>query len=329
MEDIDEEMKLIYGSNTDYITRSGRLLKYMKGKGYFEKVTSINEHNGYVYGAITFTDGNKSRRMHRIIALAFVDNPDTENLIHVGHKNNIKHDNSPDNLYWTTNKDNTQKAFDDGLNITVKGIDNITSKPLSVIEGDKVVAVYGSIREADRNIENLTTSYLSDILKREGKYKPRSRKYIYKPITVEEYNSYDDSFKNKQLVDVTVPKQQSIFKAINMATGEESIHDNQKEFARDNNLNQASISQAIKENSTYNGWIFELIKKTSYKESSAYTNYIDTINEITIENIKTKEVKTFITQKDLKEFFNIKGHDIKQYYKKDQLIFSKWRVVAC
>lgn len=45
------------------------------------------------------------RYVHRIVAHAFIDNSD--NLPQVGHKDHDKENNSVENLYWTTQKQNT------------------------------------------------------------------------------------------------------------------------------------------------------------------------------------------------------------------------------
>ena len=75
---------------------------------------SQSEVNGYKYCGIKYKNGKIiSKRVHRLVAEAFIPNPNGYRV--VGHKNNIKNDNRVENLYWTTTKENTQKAFDDGL----------------------------------------------------------------------------------------------------------------------------------------------------------------------------------------------------------------------
>lgn len=52
------------------------------------------------------------RYVHRLVAIAFLDNPD--NLPQVGHSDHTRTNNSVDNLYWTTQKQNTRDGIDAG-----------------------------------------------------------------------------------------------------------------------------------------------------------------------------------------------------------------------
>lgn len=60
---------------------------------YYKKTKYINKRNGYVYVNIYQNDTKscKNVRLHKLIALYFIPNPN--NLPIVGHKNNIRHDN--------------------------------------------------------------------------------------------------------------------------------------------------------------------------------------------------------------------------------------------
>lgn len=331
LEDIHEEMKLISGSDTDFITPNGNVYKLNKlYNKYYKKKTTINKNNGYVYCAITMSNGkNRGHRVHKLVALAYVENPNPEKLLVVGHKDNIKYHNVYTNLYWTTTQENTQKAIDDKLLINRIGIENENSYPLKVTSlQDELVAVYGSMREAERNIENIDLSYIAKMIQKDGDYKPRGKKYKYIQITKEEFGNIDNKYKNLKLIEnPKMNKQPSIFKATNLITGEEIVSDNQKQFAKIHNLEQSRISHAIRNKTVYESWEFELIEKTTYKEASGYTNLIDTYDETVLENIKTHEQKTFTTKKELKDYFGLKGHDILQYLKNNQLIFSEWKVI--
>ena len=72
--------------------KDGMILKpYMNNKGYFK---------------ISLQEGRKAikKRIHRLVAIAFVPNP--KNLPQVNHMDGNKQNNSYTNLEWVTNKEN-------------------------------------------------------------------------------------------------------------------------------------------------------------------------------------------------------------------------------
>lgn len=75
------------------LPRRGRILRW--------------EFDKYGYPVVTLSRESKTKtfKIHRIVALAFIPNPD--NLPQVDHKNNLKYDNRPENLRWCTTQQNT------------------------------------------------------------------------------------------------------------------------------------------------------------------------------------------------------------------------------
>lgn len=62
-----------------------------------------NRGNGYKV-VVLFSNGHKMYAVHRLVALAFIPNPD--GLPQINHKNEIKTDNRAENLEWCTPKQN-------------------------------------------------------------------------------------------------------------------------------------------------------------------------------------------------------------------------------
>ena len=227
---IHEQMVLIKGSDTDYITPSGIVYADYDDNMYYPKYPFENKNNHYMYVSVRFSDGKvKSRRVHVLLAKAFLFNPDPKNLKIVGHKDNNKHNNSLENLYWTTNQENIQKAVDDGLNTFRIAEDNEQSNPIKVMDKNtlEIVGIYGSLRECARCIENVTLSNISKIYKSDN-YRPRLKKYIYKSISIDEFNSYPKNLINKHLVETPKnSKHPKIFRMVNKNMRYDSILDNQ------------------------------------------------------------------------------------------------------
>lgn len=150
-ETIAEPLKVIEDNDDYYITPSGKVYREYPN-GFMPRKPYKNEKNGYLYIAIVKSDGiKKTYRLHRLVAKAYILNP--ENYPLVGHKDNIKEHCDASNLYWTTNSENIQKAVDDGLLVNDKGYEDSQSKP--VICYDKYfneICRFGSISECHREL---------------------------------------------------------------------------------------------------------------------------------------------------------------------------------
>lgn len=116
----------IPGLKPYYVTETGDVYSIKKLR------TFINKKNGYVYCM--------GRRVHRLVALAFLDNP--ENKPEVNHKNGIKNDNTLENLEWVTDSENITHAIKD------LGKGNV--KKVVQLYKNEIIGKYYSVREASR-----------------------------------------------------------------------------------------------------------------------------------------------------------------------------------
>ncbi len=330
--DIKEPISLISGSTTDYISPSGIIYSEYSDDLYYPKSPFCNNKNGYMYINVKFKNGKmKSRRLHVLLAKAFIYNPNPKIYKIVGHKDNDKTNNNLDNLYWTTTQENTQKAVDDGLIIYKKGENNNGSNYIKVLDKNtfEVVGVYGSLRECCRCIENITLSTISKVYKLDDYY-PRSRKYIYRQISKEEYDLYPEFTKGIHLIESQpVKKNPLVFRMTNRNLRFEKIFDNQVEASKICNIPQALISKYLKENNTslHNGWKFELIGETTRRNSSAYENHINSVDSITIKNIYDGRILQFETAQKLQEFVGLNGNNINDYIKDDNILMNEWKII--
>ena len=72
---------------------------------------------GYQIVGLSKNGKRKEGKVHRLVAKAFIDNPD--NKKQVNHKDGNKKNNSVDNLEWVTNQENVIHAFKTGVRKTI------------------------------------------------------------------------------------------------------------------------------------------------------------------------------------------------------------------
>ena len=87
--------------------RKGKVLKHSLDK------------RGYPCVRVSINDVKKSDRIHRLVATAFVKNPESKEQ--VNHKDGNKENNLYTNLEWSTNSENLQHSYDIGLRAHIKG----------------------------------------------------------------------------------------------------------------------------------------------------------------------------------------------------------------
>ena len=116
-----------------HISKRGKIYSRwdVNGKGilskrYHLKQPHLNKNGRYTIGLSQPGIGTTKWLVHRLVALVYLPNP--EGLPYVCHKDNVPTNNSVNNLYWGTQKDNMSQASKDGRMIQAKGKDSVHYK---------------------------------------------------------------------------------------------------------------------------------------------------------------------------------------------------------
>lgn len=100
-------------------------------------MSECKDSDGYVVIGLRNNKGRCTRRIHKIIATLFCENPN--NYTTVNHINHIRHDNRAENLEWCNFKDNI-KEQEHGL--------SSLSKSIKYTKQDGTIIIFETITEA-------------------------------------------------------------------------------------------------------------------------------------------------------------------------------------
>ena len=150
---MEEIWKDIQGYPNYQVSNLGNVKSFHKGK---EKILKPDKNEGgYLYVNL-YKEGKQKRfRVHRLVATAFLDNPN--NYPEVNHKNEIKTDNRVDNLEWCTPKYNANYGTRNERHAkTIKGENHPRAKAVICLSTN---AVFATATEG-ANFYNINQSHI-------------------------------------------------------------------------------------------------------------------------------------------------------------------------
>ena len=153
-----------------YITKNGKL--YSKWSGIW-KLKSLGriKNNGYVIQTLHNKAGlKKTFGIHQLVALVYIPNPNHKAC--VCHKDNIRTHNHYKNLYWGTNKENSNQMVVDGRHYIPPN--KLTDADIRNLYKDRISGMYIKDLVIKYGISRMTTyKYLKQ-------YEKDSKKNLFK-----------------------------------------------------------------------------------------------------------------------------------------------------
>lgn len=221
-------------SNSFWISDKGRI----KDNKNIELSTNIK--NGYYVCSVN----GKFKYIHRLVATAFIDNPNSYNI--VNHIDNDRLNNNVENLEWCTPKHNTSHA--------IKFIKlNRKDKIYKVDLNGKLIKSYKTITEAAKD-ENIHQTSMSGRIKRKTAV---DNKYIFTRDYIKEETEENEEEKEEDITEyIKINKDYTVFK-YNIKTKKiVQSFITVKEAAESENIFSPSMSKRIKLGTIKNEHIF-------------------------------------------------------------------------
>lgn len=152
-------------SNLGRVKRLAHVDKYVRSdtgktvdRYVADLIMKLQDHDGYDEVGLIYMNKTEYIMVHRLVAQAFVPNPD--NLPQVNHIDGNKRNNKLSNLEWCTGQENIDHAVKTGLRHNPKGI----NRSPHIIKCLETGETFKSAKEASLKL-NIPYSYIQDRIK--------------------------------------------------------------------------------------------------------------------------------------------------------------------
>lgn len=154
--DVEKWIDISGYNNFYFVSNYGRIKSMPRLRRRKEKILKTGIINGYLRVVLYFKKQKKYKLVHRLVAEAFIPNP--ENKSEVNHKDGNKKNNNVSNLEWVTKSENAKHSFHILGNkpsnydrIVAFGKDNYKSKKVyQYSKSGKFINEFDGVRDAGR-----------------------------------------------------------------------------------------------------------------------------------------------------------------------------------
>lgn len=144
-EEIKEEWRPIEGFSKYEVSNTGKVRNIKSGRILAPGL------NNYSYQLVCLTNDQKEKKcrlVHRLVALSFIENPNPQLLTDVNHIDQIRTNNSLDNLEWVSHFENSLQRNTDGeLRDLKKTLRRIFEKIMCSANEEELNNIYINLRE--------------------------------------------------------------------------------------------------------------------------------------------------------------------------------------